>query len=178
MIAGCIEKMRHEACGGCEKKDACAHLFSGLFGPGGAFGQPKARRPERSPTRERHPFRLFLGEIAKAIETHATRKADASALRRQVEERIEPLLAGGEAGIERVARELGLSRQTLYRRLKAEGATFEEILDQVRKRLALKWIREGASVKDAAYRLGFSDPAAFSRAFKRWTGSSPSTMRR
>lgn len=37
---------------------------------------------------------------------------------------------------------------------------------------------EGLSVKDAAYRLGFSDPSAFSRAFKRWTGSSPTGMRR
>jgi AraC-like DNA-binding protein len=38
-------------------------------------------------------------------------------------------------------------------------------------------MREGLSVKDAAYRLGFSDPAAFSRAFKRWTGTSPSEAR-
>lgn len=181
MIAGCIDKLRHENCGSCEKKDACAHLFSGLFGSGGGFSRMKAPRAphrEQRATRQRHPFRLFLGEIVKVIETHRTPKPDASALLRQVEARIEPLLEGGEASIDRVARDLGLSRQTLYRRLKAEGATFEDILDRVRRRLALKLIRGGASVKAAAYRLGFSDPAAFSRAFKRWTGSSPSTMGR
>ncbi|MGZ8336908.1 MAG: helix-turn-helix transcriptional regulator, partial [Allosphingosinicella sp.] len=80
-------------------------------------------------------------------------------------------------GIDRIARELGLSRQTLYRRLKEEGTTFAALVDGVRRRVALRLVREQAlSVKQIAYRLGFSDPAAFSRAFKRWTGSSPSTM--
>jgi AraC-like DNA-binding protein len=69
---------------------------------------------------------------------------------------------------------LGLSRQTLYRRLREEGVTFEELLDKLRHRLALRYLREERmSVKAASYRLGFSDPAAFSRAFKRWTGNSP-----
>jgi AraC-like DNA-binding protein len=178
MIAGCIDKARRGDCGACAKKDACGQLFSGLFGAGGGFSGMRKPRAERSTTRERHPFRLFLGEIVKVIETHASPKAaDRSALRKQVEATIEPLLANGEAAIERVARELGLSRQTLYRRLKEEGTTFEALLDGVRKRLAVRLIREGAAVKDAAYRLGFSDPAAFSRAYKRWTGSTPSAGR-
>ena len=91
---------------------------------------------------------------------------------------VEPLLASGDANIDRVARELGLSRQTLYRRLKAEGVTFEQLLDELRHRLALKLLRDQhMSVKQAAWRLGFSDPAAFSRAFKRWTGTAPSFAR-
>jgi AraC-like DNA-binding protein len=95
-----------------------------------------------------------------------------------VERHVEPLLAAGAVRIEDVARDLGFSRQTLYRRLKAEGLTFEQLLDELRQRLALRFIRdEGIPVKDAAYRLGYSDPAAFSRAFKRWTGSSPSELR-
>ena len=74
-----------------------------------------------------------------------------------------------------IAAELGVSRQTLYRRLRAEEVTFEELLDQLRHRLALRYLRdEHLSVKAASYRLGFSEPAAFSRAFKRWTGASPS----
>lgn len=80
--------------------------------------------------------------------------------------------------MDRVARDLGLSRQTLYRRLRQEGVTFDQLLDRLRRRLALRMLgQEGLSVKDAAYRLGFADPAAFSRAFKRWTGESPRAYR-
>ena len=109
----------------------------------------------------------------------ATPKSAPGAFQRSVEAHLEPLLAEGRIGVESVARALGYSRQTLYRRLKAEGVTFEEVLDGLRRRLALRFIREdGLSVKDAAYRLGFSDPAAFSRAFKRWTGASPNHSKR
>jgi len=87
---------------------------------------------------------------------------------------METLLETGHATIDRVAGDMGLSRQTLYRRLKEEGVTFEELLDKLRHRLALRYLREERmSVKAASYRLGFSEPAAFSRAFKRWTGNSP-----
>ena len=87
-------------------------------------------------------------------------------------------LASGEANIDRVARRLGLSRQTLYRRLKAEDVTFEQLLDELRHRLALKLLRDQQMpVKQAAWRLCFSDPSAFSRAYKRWTGTAPSVAR-
>jgi AraC-like DNA-binding protein len=77
-----------------------------------------------------------------------------------------------------VARETGLSRDTLYRRLKAEGTTFARLLDELRHRLAVDYLGAGrVSVNETAYLLGFSDPAAFSRAFKRWTGQSPSRAR-
>lgn len=173
MIAGCIEKMRRDACGGCERRDACAELFPFLFK---GRPRPAPRTGEAAPS----PFFSFLGEVAKAFEAKAQQRKTPprpSPFRAEVEQRLEPLLASGEVGIERLARDLGYSRQTLYRRLKVEGITYEQLLDGLRRRLALRFMREGASVKDAAYRLGFSDPAAFSRAFKRWTGSSPSDMR-
>lgn len=175
MIAGCIDKMRRDSCGGCERRDACAELFPFLF----KARAPAARRGDSGAAR--HPFLSFLGEVAKAVESRAAERRapppQASVLRAGVERRLEPLLASGDVGIERIARDLGYSRQTLYRRLKAEGVTYEQLLDGLRRRLALRFMREGVSVKDAAYRLGFSDPAAFSRAFKRWTGTSPSDMR-
>ena len=126
----------------------------------------------------------MLGHVARAIEANARpqiarvreREAEAPAgsFRREIELRVEPLLERGPVRIEAVARGLGCSRQTLYRRLKEEGVTFAELLDGLRRRLGLHYVRErGMPVKEAAYRLGFSEPAAFSRAYKRWTGSSP-----
>lgn len=73
-----------------------------------------------------------------------------------------------------IAGKPGLSRQTLFRKLKAEGVTFEKVLDELRHRLALYYLSgQKVSVNETAYLVGFSDPAAFSRAFKRWTGCSP-----
>ena len=176
MIAGCIDRMRQDSCGGCERRDACAHLFPK------ALGSMFASRRERGAAAAKNPFLAFLGEVAKAMEVKAAPRpaaARSSRFRSQVEQRLEAALESGDVGIDRIARDLGYSRQTLYRRLKAEGTTYERLLDGLRRRLALRYVREqGLAVKEAAYRLGFSDPAAFSRAFKRWTGSSPGEMRR
>jgi AraC-like DNA-binding protein len=103
---------------------------------------------------------------------------NAASLRARVETLLAAALPRRCAGTAAIAAELGLSEQTLYRRLKAEGTTFEQIADGLRHRLAVRYLREERlSAKETAYRLGFSDPAAFSRAFKRWTGRSPSAFR-
>lgn len=99
--------------------------------------------------------------------------------RGRVERLLLPILHTGDVRVASVARKLGLSRQTLFRRLKAEGVTFEKVLDELRHKTALHCLSEKkVSVNETAYLVGFSDPAAFSRAFKRWTGSSPRKMRR
>ncbi|HEY0114794.1 MAG TPA: helix-turn-helix domain-containing protein [Allosphingosinicella sp.] len=175
MIAGCIDRMRRDGCGGCERRDACSSIFK-AFSLDPAGPRPAGAGKQLGSFLD-HPFVSFLGQLAKLGARRPPPRE--RAFRREVEQRVEPLLASGAVRIERVARELGCSRQTLYRRLKAEGVTFEELLDSLRRRLAIRFLqKEGLSVKEAAYRLGFSDPSAFSRAFKRWTGSSPTAMRR
>lgn len=167
MILRCMERMRGGACANCKNRAFCpaARLQQGL-------GAPRRQVSTRAAT----GFFAFLGELAEAVER--TGRPRPEGFRSNVERAIEPLLSTGEVTAERVAGSLGISRQTLYRRLKAEGATFEELLDTKRHDLALTYLRrERMSVKAAAYRLGFSDPAAFSRAFKRWTGLSPSLFR-
>ena len=174
MIAECLERMRQGACGGCEREEACGSMLR-------RFGV-ELRRPASAatPDRPRRPsgnmFAMILREIGRAIE--ARMPPPPSAFQQEAERRLEPLLAGGNVRMEALARALGCSRQTLYRRLKAEGLTFEALLNRLRRRLAIKFLtEEGVSVKEAAYRLGFADPAAFSRAFKRWTGSAPRSVR-
>jgi AraC-like DNA-binding protein len=99
-------------------------------------------------------------------------------MRGQVERLLMPLLHTGTAGMELVAERLGMSRQTLFRRLRAEDTSFEKVLDELRRQLALHYLSGGkVSVNETAFLVGFSDPAAFSRAFKRWTGRSPGAFR-
>jgi AraC-like DNA-binding protein len=92
---------------------------------------------------------------------------------RAVEEIVRSRLASSAVSMQAVARQLGISRQTLYRRLQCERTTFEAILTRVRQETAQQLLREGVSVGETAHRLGFSDHSAFSRAYKRWTGRSP-----
>jgi AraC-like DNA-binding protein len=127
-------------------------------------------------------FKVLPPYAAEVLAGHAdsllARLDGARSTRGQVEAILAPLLDRGEPRMEAVAAQLGVSRQTLFRRLKSEGATFEAVLDDLRLKLALRHLCEGGlSVNATAFRLGFSDPAAFSRAFKRWTGKSPSQAR-
>lgn len=115
----------------------------------------------------------------KVLRTHADTLLGsleaAKTTRGRVEDLLLPRLSAGGATIDRIAGELGVSRQTLFRRLRREGVTFRQVLDELRRTMALHYLTaEKLSVKETSRRLGFSEPAAFSRAFKRWTGSSPS----
>jgi AraC-like DNA-binding protein len=85
---------------------------------------------------------------------------------------------GDMATVESVAKKLHLSERTLSRRLESEGTTFAAELDASRQALAV-WLvdQPGRSFPDIAYRLGFSHTESFFRAFKRWTGRSPSAYR-
>jgi AraC-like DNA-binding protein len=96
-------------------------------------------------------------------------------IRGSVEAFLLPILHKREANIDTIAAKLGYSRQTLFRRLKAEGTTFAKLLDGLRREMAMHYL-DDKTINETAYLLGFSDPAAFSRAFKRWTGSSPRRM--
>jgi len=118
-------------------------------------------------------------EVLKAHSEALLEKLERSkSTRGRVEQLLAPLLQAGEATMNSVASQLGLSRQSLFRKLKAEGVTFEQVLDELRHELALRYLNgDGLSVKETAFRLGFSEPASFSRAFKRWTGTSPLAVR-
>ncbi|HYE85280.1 MAG TPA: AraC family transcriptional regulator ligand-binding domain-containing protein [Vicinamibacterales bacterium] len=120
-----------------------------------------------------HQTSPYAGAV---FETHANRLLEelpVARCRRAVEDILRRGLDAGTITIEHVADQLGVSRQTLYRQLRAEGATFEDTLDRVRRELAMQWLRQGTTIADIAHRLGFSERSAFSRAFKRWTGRSP-----
>lgn len=78
-----------------------------------------------------------------------------------------------------VAARLDLHPQTLRRRLAAEGSTFKEIKNQLRRDTALHFLgKQGLSIEEIAHRAGFSESSAFIRAFKGWTGVTPYSYRK
>jgi AraC-like DNA-binding protein len=122
--------------------------------------------------------RYVFGILSEHADALLKELENSKSVRGRVESLLMPILHTGDVSMDAVAGKLGLSRQTLFRKLKAEGTTFEKVLDNLRHRLAVDYLGgKKVSVNETAYLVGFADPAAFSRAFKRWTGASPRTMR-
>ena len=122
--------------------------------------------------------RYVFGILSAHAEALLKKLENLDSTKSRVERMLIPILHTGDASVDTVARKLGLSRQTLFRRLKMEDSTFEKLLDELRQKMALHYLSgEKVSVNETAYLVGFSEPAAFSRAFKRWTGSSPRQFR-
>ncbi|MCO5786107.1 AraC family transcriptional regulator [Pseudomonas sp. G11-1] len=101
-------------------------------------------------------------------------------LRERVEEIVSPQLHSRLPTLDEVAGLLGLPGWTLRRRLRIEDNTrFQDIIDDIRRDLALSYIRDTeTALGEVSFLLGFSSPAAFQRAFKRWTGVAPGQYRR
>lgn len=100
-------------------------------------------------------------------------------VRARIESLLLPLLHTGELSAEIIAATLGMSRQTLYRRLKDEGITFATVVDDLRLRMATDYLKaRKVSVNETAYLVGFSEASSFVRAFRRWTGQTPAEFRK
>lgn len=101
------------------------------------------------------------------------------ALTARVKQEIVALLKGEEPTLAVVADRLAIGVRTLQLHLKEEGVTYQQLLDEVRRDLALKHLSEPyLSTTDIAYLLGYSEPSVFFRSFKKWTGSTPGEVRR
>jgi AraC-like DNA-binding protein len=134
----------------------------------------EARLRQRIAVQPRFAFGILSEHAERLLESLEGSKTT----RGRVESLLMPVLHTGEASMDYIAERLAVSRQTLYRRLRAEGVTFETVLDELRHKLAVHYLGgEKTSVNETAYLVGFSEPAAFSRAFKRWTGATPRSMR-
>jgi AraC-like DNA-binding protein len=117
--------------------------------------------------------------LLKSCETAlADRRSDTSELRTRVENAISALLPHGRVLVEDVARNLGMSERSLARKLSDEGLNFTEILQQLRRDLAVRYLDDRKlHVSKIAWLLGFNEVSAFTHAFKRWTGKTPSQIR-
>ncbi|MGH8506373.1 MAG: AraC family transcriptional regulator [Stenotrophobium sp.] len=87
-------------------------------------------------------------------------------------------LGEGDVELSSIAAKLNLSTRTLQRKLQDAGLSFSELVDQVRRELAERYLADATlDLVDIAFLLGYSEQSAFTRAYKRWTGRAPTAMR-
>ncbi|MEQ8675499.1 MAG: helix-turn-helix domain-containing protein [Aggregatilineales bacterium] len=117
-----------------------------------------------------------LEAIAGQVEIQAFEHAP---LHYVVRSRLPEAIRDQRFSVDDIASELGLSSRTLQRQLKAEDITFQQLLDLYRQEETMRLLHQGErSMATIAYSLGYNEQSSFNRAFRRWTGSSPSAWLR
>ncbi len=97
----------------------------------------------------------------------------------QVRQRIAEQMKGQTPAVELVAARMHMSPRTLQRRLQDEGTRYAELVNDLRREFALRYLEQGReSISEIAFLLGFSEVSTFHRAFKRWCGQTPAEYRR
>ncbi len=156
--------------------------YRAVFGPRVAFARPV------------HEIAFDRATLALPLVTHdpGLREVIESHARSMLEKlppnaapfaaRVRAALVDGMRGraleLDVIAERLGVTRRTLQRKLKEEGTRFDDLLDDVRRELAERYLGDArVSVQETAFLLGFSEVSAFHRAFVRWTGTTPARFR-
>jgi AraC-like DNA-binding protein len=145
------------------------------------FGCPETRFVLRREPLER-PLPRTDPALFHYLERHAAAVAAGLPTNTELSARVRRLvtdsLRGGEPTQARTAKALGMSERTLQRRLRDEGTTFARIVDGTRRELSEHYLSEpNVAAFEVAFLLGYSEPSAFHRAFRRWTGMTPQEYR-
>lgn len=136
------------------------------------FAPEDARRPFLSANPAL--FRVFDPELQARLDELDRNASVADRVRSALME----ALPGGQPDVGTVARRLGMSSRTLQRRLGAEGTGFQDVLRELRERLARDYLRKTAHTSaEISFLLGYEDPNSFTRAFHLWTGTTPEAHR-
>ncbi|MEW5814957.1 MAG: AraC family transcriptional regulator [Spirochaetota bacterium] len=130
----------------------------------------------RLPIREPNP------QLLAAFETNATAMLKSVSATDSFSYRTSRILAsmmsGVLPGIEEIAKRQAVSVRKLQMKLKEEGTSYRHLLDEVRKGMAMRYLRDRTmAISEIAYLLGFSEPSVFHRSFKRWTDRTPQEFR-
>jgi AraC-like DNA-binding protein len=129
-----------------------------------------------TPTRGAHPG--VLGVLSEHADLLLSRLPRGPELVERTRRAIGGRLRGGDPSIKSVAREIGMSERSLQRHLRELGFSFNSLADEVRQATARLYLAQpDMALAEISYLLGFADQSAFSRAFKRWTGTTPKQAR-
>jgi AraC-like DNA-binding protein len=128
------------------------------------------------------PLALADAGLSQFLLQHLERLAGTVVTEATFEERvidaISRELPSGTPTSSRIALRLGTSQRSLQRQLGATGKSFQDLVAETRRTLAVRLLKESKhSLGEISFLLGFSEPSAFHRAFKRWTGQTPAEAR-
>ena len=116
----------------------------------------------------------LLSDVHEGIADAQLQQLNSGPARHRVRAMIARRLPHGEPSRAEIAGALAMSERTLHRRLKEEGTSFQQLLEERRRELAGAYVeRADVSLADVAYLLGFRDQSSFFRAYKRWFGKPP-----
>ena len=154
--------------------------FTDFFDAPVGFGQPETAmlldlQVVSTPLTTANPE---LVRVNDQIVTDYLAQLDRDDVSMQVRAKLIERLPGGQVSEEEIANSIHVSQRSLQRKLKEQGMSFTQLLENTRSELGLQYVRDPQrSFNEIAFLLGFSEPGNFSRAFKRWYGKSPSQYR-
>lgn len=121
----------------------------------------------------------LLEHVEPALEHELKARFGDAVTSARVKATLSDLLPAGHATIEAVCDALVMTRRSLQRRLKQEGNSFQELLNETREEMSMNFLRTGEmSVEEISFLLAYRDPNSFYRAFHGWTGMTPAEARR
>jgi AraC-like DNA-binding protein len=163
-------RLRHTA-----PRDAAAYLE--FYGTEPRFGSPRYELVYPVGLRD-VGVTTFNSKLRDYFDLECRRMTDklgaAAGVATQVRKALIGVMDGGDSGIEAIAKRLGMSTRSLQRRLSQEHTGYNELLAEVREEFAKRYLARGTlTASEVAYMIGFTEPPAFFKAFKRWTGLTP-----
>jgi AraC-like DNA-binding protein len=120
-----------------------------------------------------HANDLFFAIFQQQVERALARLPATIRTSETVRATVRAALSGGACTLAGTARAIGVSTRTMQRRLQAEGTSFADVVDALRREMAVAYLDSGMAIPEVASLLGYADATAFHHAFRRWTGSSP-----
>lgn len=124
-----------------------------------------------------HANAQLQSAFERQTEREVARLAPEYSFAKQVEHELIRRLSGGDYALEALARAKGMPARTFQRRLGAEGERYAALLERVRRELSARYLKQGRSIAEVSFLLGYQDPNAFHRAFRRWWKTSPERFR-
>jgi len=154
--------------------------FNDTFGAPVSFAQPE-NALWLDPQMVAEPLATANPELARVndqIVTDYMAQLDRNDVTMRVKSKLIERLPGGKVDEEGIASSINVSQRSLQRKLRKQGISFSQLLENTRRELSLQYVRDPQySLHEVSFLLGFAEPGNFSRAFKRWYGQSPSRFR-